>query len=303
MNIIWPGNRCIICLKEDTLSKEHIIPDALGGTLTCAFLCRDCNSYLGSSVEAEAKTDPSIRIAIENLRSSIPDLAKGLTENQEFISYGPGGADRGVVRSGEFQVQSKTKEDGSLIQPTDDARGSIEKNLRRADASDDVVSEALRKFDKGEENERVKVAPGVEVIKWSIEKLEVDLSRSRLINPIIPLKIAYEFLAILMGTVIYREVQEMTELRTVLLQNAENHGSFQVDRLNASEYKPFHGICFEGNSPHARILIRLFGWLAFRVHFKRLAFGGPRVAYTHYLDSGQDQFCEIPDNQDQLEVR
>lgn len=295
MNIQWPEDRCILCLKETSLSKEHVIPKALGGILTCQFLCKDCNSYLGSSIEAEAKTDPSIRIAIENLRSSIPDLANELTENQDFISYGPGGADRGVVRSGEFEVKSGTREDGSLIQPTHDARGSIEKILRRYGASDDVVREALRKFDKGEENERVKVAPGVEVIKWSIEKLEVDLSRSRLISPIIPLKIAYEFLAILMGTLIYREVHEMMELRTVLLQNAENHGSFQVDRLNAPEYKPFHGICFEGNSPYARILIRLFGWLAFRVHFKRLAFDGPCVAYTHYLDSGQDEFYEFPE--------
>lgn len=303
MDITWPWNICIICLKEDTLSKEHIIPDALGGILTCTFLCRDCNSYLGSSVEAEAKKDPSIRIAVDNLQSWIPGIADKLTEGQRFISYGPGGTERGIVRSGEFRVKSRTREDNTLLQPTDSARRSIKKILRKVDASDEVIHESLRKFDEGGENERVKVAPGLEVIKWPIEKLEVDLSRSRLMSPIIPLKIAYEFLAILMGTVIYREIQEMTELRTALLQNAENHGSFQVDRLNAPEYKPFHGVCFEGNSPHARILIRLFSWLAFRVHFKRLAFGGPCVAYTHYLDSGQDQFCEIPDNQDQEEVR
>ena len=59
--------------------------------------------------------------------------------------------------------------------------------------------------------------------------------------------------------------------------------TLEVLRLNASEYKPFHGICFEGNDPYTRVLIRLFGWLAFRVHFRRLAVSGPRFVYTQSL--------------------
>ncbi len=157
MNIQWPGDRCILCLRETSLSKEHIIPDALGGILTCSFLCKDCNSNLGCSVEAEAKTDPSIRIAVSNLQSHIPELADRLMENQDFISHGPGGTERGSVRAGEFRVRSRTKEDGSLVQPTDCARKSVENILRKADTDDDVIRQALRAFDKGGENERVEL--------------------------------------------------------------------------------------------------------------------------------------------------
>ena len=44
-----------------------------------------------------------------------------------------------------------------------------------------------------------------------------------------------------------------------------------------------------GNSPHATVLIRLFGWLAFRVHFLRLTVDGPRLSYKHDLDTNQDE--------------
>lgn len=294
MKIQWPGDRCILCLKETPLSKEHVIPEVLGGILTCQFLCKGCNSYLGSSVEAEAKKEPSIRIAVANLQSHIPDLANKLVENQNFISRGPGGTEQGSVRAGEFRVRSRTREDGSWVQPTDCARKSVENILRKEDADDDVIRQALRAFDEGGENERVELPHGLEVVRWHIEKIEPDLS-NKIMNPLIPLKIAYEFLALHVGTAIYDKAPQMQELRTTLRESIESHPSFQVDRLNAPEYKLFHGICFEGNDPYCKVLIRLFGWLAFRVHFRRLMVGGTRFVYTHYLDAQEEDLCELTD--------
>ena len=46
---------CIICEcdVDDTLaSKEHIFPEGIGGTITTNRVCRDCNSKMGSSVDA-----------------------------------------------------------------------------------------------------------------------------------------------------------------------------------------------------------------------------------------------------------
>ena len=295
MNIPWPGNRCILCLKESPLSKEHIIPEAFGGILTCSLLCRDCNSNLGSSVEAEAKTDPSVRIAVDNLQSQISGLADRLMENQNFVSHGPGGTEQGTVRDGEYRVRSQEKEDGSLIQPTDCARESIKTILQRGGAGQAAIRESLRKFDEGGENERIRLAHGVETIKWAVEKIEPDLSSSRLLTPLVPLKIAYEFIACHLGTAIYDETLQIQEIRTALLDSIKDHPSFEVERLEAPEYKPFHGICFEGNDPHGKVLIRLFGRLAFRVHFRRLAFDGSRFVYTHCLGTQADSLEELSD--------
>ena len=107
-------------------------------------------------------------------------------------------------------------------------------------------------------------------------------------SPLVPLKIGYEFLASHLGCAIYDKAPQMQELRIALINAIEDAPSFEVERLNASEYKPFHSICFEGNSPYSRILIRLFGWLGFRVHFRQLAVGGSRFIYTQYLDTGRE---------------
>lgn len=66
-----------------------------------------------------------------------------------------------------------------------------------------------------------------------------------------------------------------------------------VERLSSNKYEPIHGICFEGNDPYAKVQIRLFGWLAFRVHFLHLSVGGPRYVYTHRLDTGEELIDEI----------
>jgi hypothetical protein len=43
---------CIICLQEkDSMSVEHIFPDAIGGTLTINNVCKQCNDKLGHDVD------------------------------------------------------------------------------------------------------------------------------------------------------------------------------------------------------------------------------------------------------------
>jgi len=46
--------RCIICLTEKSdqeMSREHVFPDSIGGSLTNQRVCKVCNSHLGSKVD------------------------------------------------------------------------------------------------------------------------------------------------------------------------------------------------------------------------------------------------------------
>jgi hypothetical protein len=46
--------RCIFCLceKHDSqLSKEHVFPEAIGGTMIIREVCKPCNDYLGHSID------------------------------------------------------------------------------------------------------------------------------------------------------------------------------------------------------------------------------------------------------------
>jgi hypothetical protein len=107
-------------------------------------------------------------------------------------------------------------------------------------------------------------------------------------NPLVPAKIAYEFLAGHLGNEIYDRKVALDDLRAMFLNNVISENDVIVERLYAENSRFFHGICFEGNSPHAKVLIRLFGTLAFRVSFKRLAVGGARFIYTHMIATGDD---------------
>ena len=78
---------------------------------------------------------------------------------------------------------------------------------------------------------------------------------------------------------------QLEEIRNALLSQKPDSVCFQIDRLNANEYKPFHGVAFERNEQYAQVQVRLLGWLAFRVHFRKLRIHAPRCAYTHFLDT------------------
>ena len=67
----------------------------------------------------------------------------------------------------------------------------------------------------------------------------------------------------------------------------------RVDRSRIGGARPFHGICTESNSEHIQIQIRLFGCLAFRVHFLALYAPDLRFAYTHRLDTHAEYVEQI----------
>ena len=285
----WTGARCILCLKEGQLSEEHVIPRALGGVLTCSFLCLSCNSRLGSDVEASARSDPSILRAVHKLKAELPRSVQRLVQRHPHVASGDGPQVTGHLRDGTFRVQEKEFDDGSLIKPPDRAGQTIAATLRRQGYGEAFIERALAKVESMPENVETTIAPGLTIVNWRVDQLRLDLSKSRLIEPLLAAKIAFEFLALCAGTAIYAETRQLSDVREVLKAERDwDDAIVRVTRLLAKDARPFHGICSEENTEHSQIQIRLFGHLAFRVHFPRLHVNGPRVAYTHDLDTGDE---------------
>lgn len=287
MNIEWTGKRCILCLKEVPLSREHIIPKALGGILTCSFLCKECNSSLGTRVDAEVKKDPRTRFAVDNLESSIPNFAFNFREGQKYLLYGQGLAERGKIRKGELRVTPRKTANSALIQSLNESYKANEKILRKNGINEDTIQEGLRRLYEAKENEIVALAPDRVAVKRSVEEVEPDLRGSKLLTPLFPLKIGYEFLALLLGTAIYKKDSALGELRVALRQGIEDHPSFWLEEC-VLEHEPFHSLSLETNRPYARVLIKLFGGITLRVHFRRLAINHPRLSYKHDLVTNQE---------------
>jgi len=265
------------------MTDEHIIPKSLGGTLIAPFLCRNCNSELGDSADATAKHDPCIRYAVEALKLQIPDFYTKFTEGQPYLAHSQAGTIHGKFKRKTFWVDSYQLEGGSLIQPTPDARKSIETMIRRQGRTAEEIQAALEVFDQAPENTLAPITQGMAIAKWSIEKIEL-LANGHLMDPLVLFKIGYEFLALHLYERIYEDNEPFRHFRAALRKELPVNEVCEVEHLRGKEYKPFHGIVFEGNNPTVQVQIRLFGWLAYRVKFFGLAVGGPRPVYTQFLD-------------------
>lgn len=227
-------------------------------------------------------------IAVKHLASRLPQLAVSLLESHPHIGHSELGPAKGYIKDGEFIVRSQKLDDGSLIQPTDRARHSLSRILQKSGYGEAPIRLAMQAFEDAPEDTKLEIAPGLEIAKWSIQRLALDLSCAELMDPSIPAKTAYEFLACHMGSTIYDGAPQLCEVRNCLTSGLLNPDSILVERFSSNKYEPFHGICVEGNDPYAKVQVRLFGSLAFRVHFRRLSSQGPKFIYTHRLDTKEE---------------
>lgn len=246
---------------------------------------------MGRLFEGAAKTDPTIRLLASKLAAKIPKLAERLAEGQAYESVGPGGKAAGHLKGQEFVTRSQKLADGSLIQHTPAAVKSIRKILERQGYDGALISDYLQLLERVPENTRIPLAGDLEVIKWSIERIEPTLNGPQL-SPLIPLKTAYEFLALHLNSAVYEEVPALSAARSALSGGDIDPVHLLIERLQASTPQPFHGIAFEGNSPWAKVQVRLFGLLAFRIHFKTLSVGGSQFVYTHDLASHTEHIAD-----------
>ncbi|MEJ8855928.1 HNH endonuclease [Variovorax robiniae] len=294
IEVSWPGLQCIVCLATSDLTVEHLIPESLGGRLTSRLLCRACNSRIGHQAEGRAKADPTIRSLVAKLAPAIPKLAVQFAEGQRYVSSGPGGVSPGYVKGGEFLVRSTRLDDGSLIQPTPQAAKTLQQLLVRENHAAVDIARALQRFTDAPENTRVEIAPRIEVVKWRIEGIQPALD-GPLLNLLVPIKSAYEFLALHLNTAICADAPGLRAIRAALRGSPIDLAHITVERLQAPEAKPFHGLLFEGNNPWATVQVRYFGQLAFRIHFRTLSVDGPRFVYTHNLESNDEHVATSTD--------
>ena len=119
-----------------------------------------------------------------------------------------------------------------------------------------------------------------------------DLSAGETLTSLVSLKIAYEFAVLSFGTpMLADDNPALREIRRALIEGDEGAPVYMVEEKFARDRTPraFHGIAFEGNDPHAVIQVRLFGYLAYRVHFPNLAIQKAPFGYTHTLKDAQER--------------
>lgn len=167
--------------------------------------------------------------------------------------------------------------------------------LKREGLETEAIESAVTRFIAALDDVSLELCPGIEVVKWSVKGLKLSLD-GPMLNLLVPAKSAYEFLALHVGAAIYEESPPLLAIRRALKSGILEERAILAERLHAPEAKPFHGLVFEGNTPHAKVQVRIFGKLAFRVHFKWLSVAGPRCIYTHDLSANHESVAQLPPN-------
>jgi hypothetical protein len=290
MNIQWMHPKCIICLKSNQLNREHVIPESLGGILTSGFLCIDCNSGFGAGFEAKARLSPELRKTASDLGESLSELKEKLEIGARYkSSFGEQLSEQKLRKDGGLGATQLG--DGSLIIPESDAEKKIASMMRKRGVASDDIATAVAKWDAVPPGKRIEIGAGIEVLKWQEHPATPTYTEPPL-SPLVPLKIAYEFAALLVGGSIYDSAFE--HLRGVLIEQDGNIAASLVTYRWADKPDAFHGIAFEGNRETAQFQVRLFGLLAYTVRFPKIGITHPSIVYTHRLDSGED-WARLPD--------
>jgi len=296
MLLLWTDCCCIICLAEpeDGSSNAHVIPRSVGGQLVITNLCADCNSRLGHSAEAGLKSDPRIRVSIEDLQAQIPDLAKRMRASQEFLARDEETVIRATPQGESYKILDSPQEGGSRIKDPERAWQEIETTLRRQlGAGDEQVAAVRAIHDMAEEEQLVELVPGLSIKKGSVEEFVLPFTEP-LVEDLCLLSIGHLFLSVLVQGAIYD--QAFDPIREALQDDALS-GAWSVESflVRSRSHEPWHGLAIDQTLPYLVVQVRLFGHHAWTVTFPRINCRQellPARLYHLDLKTGEEEFLK-----------
>jgi len=277
MKIKFDFDKCILCVRNPADSWEHIIPESIGGRLQIQLLCSSCNNDLGSKLISKVKTDPSIRLAVRNLKDEIPRLFETIENHQVYVARDKNNTSIKLkYKNSKLETIAHKKEDGSLILDTKKGIKNIAQMLRKEGLSEDEITGKVQSFNELENNKIVQLSKTVRVVKWSTESIFPSLQGSLLDEKVIAL-IAYEFLSLLVGNLIYND--KLNFIREFIKEGGKSK-KLVIEQLTSRHYSPYHKIYPELLETEIIINIILFRWLVYKVHLK-----GFRLLSTDFVYS------------------
>ncbi len=280
---------CVLCTNNSVDSLEHIIPDCIGGRLEVGLLCTHCNNQMGTELVSKLKKDPSIRLAIWNLKNEIPDIYEKIECGQDYIGKDSNNNQiKFVYKNSSFKVKTQKKDDGSIISDTQRVQSDFRKMLKKDGLSDKEIDERIKFFENQEDESFVQLSKNLKAIKRSVKNLFPSLLGPLIENKMIVL-IAYEYLSLLLGDLIYDSYLDY--IRAFIRNSIESKDIF-VEPLSARHYLPYHKIYPELLDEETIINIRLFEWLVYKVHFKNIRVRCKDYVYVEDLKNKKSYIAE-----------
>lgn len=280
----WVERRCVICLIQEPITLEHIIPNGIGGRLCAQILCKNCNDQFGHRVDATLQKAPTIRLAIAALKQKVPKLYSQIETGQmHVLNLGAQKVTSKMSKLGDLTETSAA--DGSLIVPERSQTKHISNILKRAGHSNDVIRDALQQAQEAPYGEKVEIVAGIQILKWqSVESSPVLQGTN--FPALAALKMSFESLTLGLGSHIYEDFSTLSDVRTALMTLDEQFAMRHIAvHFTEGDYQPFHGIHLKGVDDNIEVQIRLFGKIAILCKFTKISATWLDVVYTQSLGS------------------
>lgn len=252
--------------------------------MVCSFLCKDCNSRFGSGFEAGARLASDVRKAVRNSDLENPLTIDTLEIGAEFVT------DFAGLKATQRLSKDKTMSpvelpDGSIVLPDALAVEAIATKLRRIGHGQAFIEEAIESWSNLPEDSEMPISDSLRLKRWSNHPSYATY-REPVLSHLVPLKIAYETTALIVGSAIFDKAFD--PIRNALLEQDESIASALIEKRHASNKKAFHGIFFHSTDTGTRFQIRIFGGLTYLVSFPSIKVVHPWVKYTHTLNDEQE---------------
>lgn len=276
--------KCILCTEKPPDSREHVIPACVGGTLEALILCASCNSQFGTDFVSQLKRDPSIRMAVQNLRDRIPELARQFEEGLDFVAESVDGtAVMASRKRGKWKTRARETNGNCLVMDTEDVPTYIRNTLKKQGVFGSEAECWVNRLAACENNEQLQLPTGDILIKNEAPVLLPKLTEGFVDNRV-PVLIAFEFLALCIGNSIFGS--EFDAVRKYIRLGIKT-GQVEVLNKTTRKYDPAHTLRFRVNKQRLAVVVQFFGWYVFEINFRRIPIPSKEIVYVEDLENKQ----------------
>lgn len=276
-------DKCIVCLGNEANSFEHVLPRSIGGRLQVSMLCKKCNSNLGTELVSQFQEDPTIRLAIKNLKDVIPDIHEQYEEGKYYFGTDEdNNTFKMEYKDNNIKIKATKMKDESIIYDSEDALYHLKNIMKKNNVPEKKIERKLKLVNNLDNNEALNLTQNLSVVKKPLKKVSPDL-RGDIIDKRLIVLIAYEYMGLLVGTEVYRNFFD--KIRKYILGQKIATEEFEVEYLRYKEYKPFHKMYSGIQEDHIKIYILLFGKLLYKVKFYEITAGTNEFVYVEDLEN------------------